>query len=96
MVPPSWVEMILIWEKRFLVPVATMLVIMRVVSNMNSITEAFSPLSGISLGFVIVEWTKREDTIQTLKHATRLRRSHVHGCGGPKKGRRCVPAVIAG
>ena len=30
MVPPPWVEMILMFEKRFLAPVATMLAIMRV------------------------------------------------------------------
>ena len=30
-----------------------------VVSNMNSITEAFSPLSRVSPAFVIVGWTKR-------------------------------------
>jgi hypothetical protein len=41
-----------------------------------------------------------EDTIRTLKHAKRLRRSHVMGAERPKfiwtEGRRCVPAVIAG
>src|ERR1700733_15372276 len=35
------------------------LVIMRVVSNMNSITEAFNPLSRVSPALVIVGWTKR-------------------------------------
>jgi hypothetical protein len=49
MVPPPWVQMILMFEKRFLAPVATMLAIMRVVSNMNSSTEGFSPLSNVGL-----------------------------------------------
>jgi hypothetical protein len=38
--PTPWAEMILICQKRFLAPVATVLVIMRVVSNTNSITTA--------------------------------------------------------
>ena len=44
--------------------------------------------------------TGGEDTKRNLKHAKRLRRSHVHGCGAAKfiwtEGRRCVPVVIAG
>lgn len=36
-----------------------MLVIMRVVSNMNSSVEAFNPLSRVSPALVIVGWTKR-------------------------------------
>src|SRR5258708_29325125 len=39
----------LMFEKRFLAPVATMLAIMRVVSNMNSSTDGFSPTSNVCI-----------------------------------------------
>jgi len=42
MVPPPWAEMILIREKRFLAPVATMLVIMASRIKHEFDTEAFS------------------------------------------------------
>src|SRR5258708_35915070 len=78
MVPPPWVEMILMFEKRFLAPVATMLAIMRVVSNMNSSTDGFSPLSSVSEAFVNVGWTNRV--------APRRFKSSNHGsnCGSPE------------
>jgi hypothetical protein len=51
--------MILMLEKRFLAPVATMLAIMQVVSNMNSSTDGFSPVSNVCDAFVNTGWTNR-------------------------------------
>jgi hypothetical protein len=46
--------MILMIEKRFFTPVASMLAIMQVVSNMNSRTDGFSRLSKVCAAFVNV------------------------------------------
>src|SRR5882724_11703822 len=43
MVPPPWVEMMLMAGYLALAPVNTMLATMRVVSNMNSMTDPSSP-----------------------------------------------------
>ncbi len=78
MVPPPWVEMILMLEKRFLAPVATMLAIMRVVSNMNSSTDGFSPISNVCVAFVKVGWTNRVDPRRFSSS------NHGSNCGSPR------------